>query len=402
MKVVLVNRFFCPDISATSQLLSDLAFHIAGQFEVHVITGRQSYQASGETLGGYEVVRNVHVHRVWTTRFGREWLPGRAVDYATFYLSAFLRMVSLLRRNDVIVALTDPPMVSVPAAVAARLRGAHLVNWLQDVFPETAVALGVRGLAGPLGRVLGRLRDGSLRTAAVNVALSNGMAVTLCGLGVPEDRLQVIHNWADGANLRPLDRNRNPLRSDWGVGPRFVVGYSGNMGRAHELDVVLRAAARLREQKEIVFLFVGEGHQKAGLLAAVHRSGLENVMFQPYQPRELLALSLTAPDCHLVSLKSSLEGLVFPSKLYSSLAAGRPVIFLGAPDAEICRMMRQERRFGLCVGEHDDSALADAILSLHGNPQDCTSMGRNGRCLFEAEFDQPIALAKWGELLSKL
>jgi colanic acid biosynthesis glycosyl transferase WcaI len=141
-RVVFVNRYFYPDESATAQLLSDLAFGLAEHgFDVHVVCSRQLYGAPEAQLPAEEAVRGVVIHRVWTTRFGRRRLLGRALDYVSFYITCAVELLGLLRRRDVVIAKTDPPLISIVAALAARLRGAVLVNWLQDVFPEVASQL---------------------------------------------------------------------------------------------------------------------------------------------------------------------------------------------------------------------------------------------------------------------
>src|SRR5437868_5027237 len=140
-RIVFVNRFFHPDHSATSQMLSDLSFHLAERGRrVEVVTSRQRYDDADAKLPPRETVRGVEVRRIWSTRFGRGFLPGRAVDYATFYISAFLALLRRATRDSTIVALTDPPLISVVAALAAMLRGAKLINWTQDLFPEVAEA----------------------------------------------------------------------------------------------------------------------------------------------------------------------------------------------------------------------------------------------------------------------
>jgi len=151
-KLIFVNRFFFPDHSATSQMVSDLAFALAAAgFDVQVVTSRLRYDDPAAELPGREAIAGVQVHRVRTTRFGRHLLPGRALDYLTFYLSAAWRLFRLLRRGDVVVAKTDPPLISVPVGWVAGLRGARLVNWLQDLFPEVAAALGIRLARGTAG-----------------------------------------------------------------------------------------------------------------------------------------------------------------------------------------------------------------------------------------------------------
>ena len=175
-KIVFINRYFYPDHSATSQLLSDLAFDLAsrGQ-EIHVITGCQLYGDPHAALSAEELIRGVHVHRVPTSRFGRGNLWGRAADYLTFYLGASWRLLRLIGQADIVVAKTDPPMMSVPASWVVKLKRGVLVNWVQDLFPEVATSLDVHGLrfAAPM---LKRLRNHSLRSGRTNVVLGEVMA----------------------------------------------------------------------------------------------------------------------------------------------------------------------------------------------------------------------------------
>src|SRR5437762_3787700 len=146
-RVVFVNRYFHPDHSATSQMASDLAFHLASRgWSTGAITSRQRYDDASAKLAPRESVNGVDVRRVWSTRFGRAFLPGRAIDYATFYCSAFFALLRRAGRGSTIVALTDPPLISVIAALAAMLRGARPVNGTQDLFPEVAEALGMHAL----------------------------------------------------------------------------------------------------------------------------------------------------------------------------------------------------------------------------------------------------------------
>jgi len=228
MKLVFVNRYFHPDISATSQLLSDLAFHLARQGrQVHVVTSRQRYGDAAANLPAIEELEGLTIHRVWTSWFGRAWLPGRAVDYFSFYVFAAFCIARLARRGDLVIAMTDPPLVSFPAALAAGWRGARLVNWLQDVFPEVAERLGLGAVRGPAGALVRWARGYSLRAATLSVVLGDRMRETVARLEPRcSERIAVIHNWADGEALRP-QRRAGPLRAQWEPGdPRA----SGNPG----------------------------------------------------------------------------------------------------------------------------------------------------------------------------
>jgi colanic acid biosynthesis glycosyl transferase WcaI len=400
VKIVFLNRYFYPDHSATSQMLSDLAFHLAtqGQF-VHVITSRQRYDDSGAALPSFELVRGVAVHRVWTSRFGRDRLPGRALDYLTFYLFAAARLVGLLRKGDVVVAKTDPPLISVPTALVGRLRRARLVNWLQDLFPETAERLGLRFAAGPVGACLRWCRNLSLRAAQANVVVGERMRAVVEGFA--PGSTNAIHNWADGSAIRPIAQGANPLRAQWGLDGKFVVGYSGNMGRAHEFGTIIDAAERLRGEPGIVFLFIGDGSERETLEREARARGLTNVLFQPYQLRTALTESLSVADVHLVSLRPELEGLIVPSKFYGIAAAGRSTIFVGAHDGEIARLIAAHG-CGLTVPTGASKTLAEAVRSLRDDPERLAGMGNAARHLFETRFDQRMAMKRWEDVLARV
>ena len=406
MTLIFLNRYFHPDHSATSQMLSDLAFALAADgHKVRVITSRQLYETAGKALPARERIDGVDVTRVWTSRFGRMHLAGRAIDYLSFHLTAAFALWTLARRGDVVIAKTDPPMLSMVAAPVAWMRGAVLVNWLQDIFPEVAEAVGMGG--GRLGLfvfgALRGLRNRSLRSAQMNVALGEHMAERLQKLAIPPDRIRIIANWADGKSIHPAPPEQNRLRRDWARPHDFIVAYSGNLGRAHEIATMLHAIEITQHcvAPRIVWLFVGGGTLMQALQEKVACCAPAPVIFKPYQPQELLAESLSVADVHLVSLRPELEGLIVPSKIYGIQAAGRPAIFIGDPDGEIARQLARTES-GLTVTAGDGAGLAAAIQQLAADPDRCRKLGLNARRAFEREFDKPIAMARWAALLDEV
>lgn len=431
MRVIFLNRYFAPDHSATSQMLSDLAFYLAGAgHEVCVVTSCQRYDDAAAGLPLRERIEGVEVHRVRTTRFGRDKLAGRALDYATFYLAAGWRLWRIARAGDVIVAKTDPPLISVVAAFVAHERRARVVNWVQDVFPEVAEALGVRALSGPQARLLRWLRNRAFRSAAANAVLGERMAEVVARASARGDRtvrespkgtfpsggietfgaqarshksrIRVIPNWADMEAIRPVASAANPLRREWGLADKFVVCYSGNMGRVHEFGTMLDAAQLLSAIAEsIEFLFIGGGAQRVMIEDEVRRKGLSNVQFRPYQERAGLSFSLGVGDVHLVSQRPEVEGYVFPSKLYGILAAGRPVVFVGDPQGEISLLVEREG-LGVAVRQGDAAGLAEQLLHLAGDAPLREAMGTRARALLCERYDKRIAFKAWLELLREL
>lgn len=378
-------------------MLSDLAFFLAERGErVMVIASRQRYDDAAARLPSREDYRGVEIRRVSTSQFGRATLPGRAADLISFYGAAGMSLLHQAGRNDVVVAMTDPPLLSALAVPLAFLTRSKVVNWIQDLYPEIAVELGVPGFKGPLGRALAAIRDASVRRAAMNVAIGGDMAQRLRAIGVPAAGLKVIANWSDDEAVAPIAVSS--LREAWGLTDKVVVAYSGNLGRAHDIETFLGAAERLRERRDIVFLFVGSGHGVSALASELQRRGLTNVQFRPYQPRELLAQSLAVGDIHWLSLKSCLDGLILPSKFYGIAAAGRPIIVVGSRGAELGALVTQND-CGFSVALGDSEGFAQAVATLANDRDRRLLMGQKARGMLNAHFRKVRAVEQWHDVL---
>ncbi|MEO5339271.1 MAG: glycosyltransferase family 4 protein [Magnetococcus sp. MYC-9] len=400
-KIIFLNRFFSPDHAATSQMLADLTTDLVKRgLSVQVIASRLRYDDPRARLPGREVLDGVHVHRVWSSRFGRHFLPGRLIDYLTFHLSAACRLFLLARRDDLVVVLSDPPLLAVSQWPILRLRHARLLTWNHDIFPEVAMLLGVRPFGNPGLRLLRRVRNRTWRQAFRNVVLGQRMAEKLRQEGVPAERICIIHNWSDGQTIRPIAHEKNPLRTEWEVNGRFVVGYSGNLGRAHEMDTILAAARELEHRPEICFLFIGGGVGFNRLQERLKAAPPPNILLKPYQPRCMLPYSLTLPDIHWISLMPELEGLIVPSKVYGILAAGRPTLYVGDRQGEIPALL-QAAGCGCTCAIGDVQAVVRQLIAWADDRQQCQRMGQSARRLFLERFDQPIAMAAWWQLIQE-
>lgn len=402
-RLIFINRFFAPDHSATSQILSDLAFDLADAGrEVHLVTSRQIYDDPKAALPERETINGVDVHRVASTGFGRAALIGRSIDYVSFYRSVRRCLDELVRPGNIVIAKTDPPLMSVVARPVARRNGARLVNWLQDIYPETAVELGVPFMRGPVAASLAALRNVTLREAAATVVVGDLMACKVEALGAPAERVHVIPNWCNDEDIRLVPNADNPLRQEWNLADKFVLGYSGNLGRAHDFETVLGAAERLRDEPRVAFLMIGGGKRYAELSAAVQTRGLAGAFrFLPYQARTLLSYSLGAADVHWVSLDPRLEGLIVPSKFYGIAAASKPIIVIGDPNGELGRLV-QRNACGFAIAPGDSEALAATLRQVLNAPQAVLDTGGRARKMLDAHFTRRQGLARWRQLLNRL
>jgi colanic acid biosynthesis glycosyl transferase WcaI len=216
--------------------------------------------------------------------------------------------------------------------------------------------------------------------------------------GIDARRVRIVPNWADTASVVPMPTIDSATRRRIALDGRFVIGYSGNLGRAHEFETLIGAARLLRTDPRFAFLITGGGAKAEAVRNSVQSLGLDSFFFQSYQPAQLLSDSLAAADAHFVSLLPALEGLIVPSKIYGILAAGRPVVFVGDPGSDLAKLVR-EQRCGVVVAVGDSEGLAAELRALRDDPGRLESMGTRARELALARYTKEHAVADWLALL---
>lgn len=399
MKILTINHFYLPDQAATSRMLADLceALVMMGD-EVAVIAGQAGYVPGQPRRSNYEVIHGVEVFRPWTTDLGKRSFVHRMADYLSFFAGA-IGKAAVQTRPDVILANTSPPLIASGAALVARARGIPLVLWMQDVFPDAVYELGVLPRDGAVAKTLSRIMKATLHECSRVVALSEGMVERIVHQGARRNQIRVVHNWADSRQVQSIPDADNPFRRHHGLENRFVVMYSGNLGFAHDPVPFIHAARELKKTNpEVVFIFIGDGMRRAE--AAELAKDLDNVRFLPYQPSDRLSESLSAADVHLISLRKGLDGFVVPSKLYGSLASGRPVFFLGPETCEVARTIRTHR-VGWSGPPGDAAGLFTALHMAATSPAWCAETGARAREVLLNHYDRPIAMQKWRTVLEE-
>ena len=336
--------------------------------------------------------------RVRSTAFDRSRLLPRAVNYVT-YLIASLGAALRTARPDVVLCMTDPPVIANVALLVARRFRAPLVVVSQDVFPEIAVELRrleSRALVGLLRALISYY----LRRADRVVAIGDTMRRRLEQKGAAAERIRVIPNWVDTEAIRPAQRD-NEWAVELGVADAFLVMHSGNVGHAQNLDALVRATTFLRDLDDVVVTIIGGGAQHAQLVELAERLEADRVRFLGYQPRETLSLSLSAASVHVVGLARGLSGFVVPSRLYGILAAGRPVIVAADADSETAQVV-DEQGCGIVVPPGRPELLAEAIRAAYDGRYDLDEMGRRGREYVLREADRTVAFDRYRKMLREL
>ena len=405
MHICFFNRSYWPDQAATGQLLTELAEDLVARHgcQVSVVAGRaihsiEHHRSGRDPMVGREVRNGVAIYRANGTRFWPGRFAGRAANYLTYFASANVAGLSV-KQPDIVVSLTDPPIVGLAGLWAARRWRARFVFLCEDIFPEVASLL--EDFHSPtVNAALDRINRHLIRQSDAIVVLGDRMRRRLVEeKGADASRIEVIHNWADCEAIVPGERD-NPFSREHGLTDRFVVLHSGNVGMSQELDALVGAAARLGSKEKLVIAIVGDGSRRRQLEADVARLGLNNVRFIPYQPKAMLTESFAAADAFVVSLKAGIEGYIVPSKLYGILAAGRPYIAAVDPSCEAATIAA-EHGCGVLAAPGDPDALAAAIARLYDNPELARAMGERARHA-AWRFDRRVAVSRYFELFTRM
>lgn len=385
LHIAFFNRSFHPDTAATGQLLTELCEGLVREHgcRVSVVTGvplLPAGQAQAATRGGWlsheEAYRGIRILRAHGTRFSKKRFAGRFANYITYFLCACWAGLRL-ERPDVVVALTDPPIIGLAAWAASRRFRVPFVMSYRDIFPEVARLLeDFRSEA--VNCALHQINRFLVRKADRVVALGETMRRRLIdGKGAPPEKTVVIPDWADCSEITPGPKE-NPFSRTHGLADKFVVMHSGNIGLSQGLEILVEAAARLKDLPDLRVVFIGEGAKKADLQRRARELALANILFLPYEPKESLKDSFAAADLFVISLKQGLSGCIVPSKVYGILAAGRPFVAAVEEDCEAALIARQHS-CGLPARVGDSEDLAEKILTLYQDRALAHQLGENAR-----------------------
>ena len=374
-------------------MLTDLAEGLTTRgWTVHVI-------AAGAAPGP---LSGVTIHRTGQgDRHGG--MISRAANYLGFLRDARRILSRLAEPGDVVVLMTDPPLLAACATGIALQRGARVVHWIQDIYPEI-VPQHVGAWAGWPLFPLKWARNRAWRAASLCLPVGDDMRVTVKAQGVAEAQIVVLPNWAPRElDQMPTNDAVTAYRQKQNLPDGFIVGYSGNLGRVHEFRTFLDAAQLMAKPGATtprwIFRLTGSGPQMPAVIAAKAERRLDNILVAPPVPRADLTLSLAACHAHLVTLKPGFEGLVNPSKLAGILAAGRPVLFVGPPHSALAAFIREEK-IGAVFAPGDAAGLAAMIERwATNNGAEAAALGRQARACYQRHFTFASTLDRWETLL---
>jgi len=357
LKILLLNQCFYPDVVSTAQHLTDLATALTARgHEVTVVTSDRGYDDPGMRFPRRERWNGIEIIRIPSLSLGKSSRWRRAFNFGSFLLACSLRLF-VLRRFDLVVALTSPPLISFLAALFVKLNGCRLCFWVMDLNPDEAIAAGWLDERSVTAALLQRMLRYSFKVADRTIVLDRFMKERVAAKLVDPARIAIIPPWSHDDQVGYSQAGREAFRQKHDLSDKFVVMYSGNHSPCHPLDTLLDAARALTARSEIVFCFVGGGSEQV----KVREAGLSNVKCLPYQPLNELSGSLSAADLHVVVMGEKFVGIVHPCKVYNILSVGAPVLYIGPEPSHVTDVASRQGKFFL-TRHGDAEGVVAAIL----------------------------------------
>lgn len=409
-QVTILTEYFAPEEASTAQLVTDLATGLRNQFAVSVVTALPSYHADDRSISvpKRDTQDGVDIRRVRATRFAKDRLPLRLLNWITFTVLGTLELLVHRHDDDVRVVLSNPPILPLAPWFAKRIQGIPYVYVIYDVYPEMPIELGYVEEGSLAARFSHRLTRTFYRDADRVVVLGDSMERHLTekledDSGFNPEKIEVIPNWEDPEFIEPMDKAENDFAQEHETVELFTLVYSGNIGRFHELETAIDAMEILEERgrDDIQLMVIGEGARKPGLQEYVEKREIDNVHFLPFQPLERLPESLTCGDASLVGIKPEMEGLCVSSKLYSSLAAGRPVLSIVGEDDEVGRVVRKHD-CGAWIEPGDAASAAEVLEAWADDSNRTAELGENARTALMENYSEDQAISSYADTLSSL
>ncbi len=388
MRITFINQFYVPDMAPTGHLLASLAEHRAelGD-EVQVVTSAGGYVERGGDASDHRRP-NLRVRRMWTPKLGKSRHLFRLIDYASFYLATAFTML-FARRQDVVVALTTPPLIGLTAALHKLLHPrCRFILWNMDCYPDVLEAAGVVTKGGIASRLLRWLTRLEFRAVDHLVTLDSAMSQLLISQYAPPQRdlpVTVIPNW-ERADLFPPD----PPPAEWegaqalGLKDRLVVLYLGNTGYGHRFDTAIDAARQMRDEP-VTFLFIGGGKRWTELEAAKKEFALENLILHGYVAKEATPAVMQLASCALITLHDWSLGIMSPSKLHANLAMGLPAIYVGPPGSNVDEAVSRHD-CGVSLRHGDVAGMVEFLRQRLQSPSSLADLKKNARRAFEEHY----------------
>lgn len=407
MKLVYLVQYFSPEKASGLQLVEDLLEGFsAHDWKTDVFTPTPTRGVTDEQRKEYARKRvevkydgRLTIHRMHLYREGKGFV-GRAIRYLLFSIECFWKAATV--PADFIFTGSGPPTQGVVVGLAKKVSGKKVIYNLQDIFPDSLVTSGICGENSFLMKIGHAMENFTYRNADHIITITDDMKINIMKKGVPEDKISVVRNWIDTDKVKHISREDNLLFDELKLPrDRFYVVYAGNLGKVQGVDVILKTASLMKNYKDIKFVIFGNGSEEENLKKIVKDKHLDNVLILPLQPIERVSEVYSMADVSIISCTPGTGGSGMPSKTWTIMAAGVPIIASFDMPSEMERII-EEAECGFCTRAGDENELTEKIIQIFGDSRLKKCLGQNARRYVEKNVSKAEAVEKYIKSIERL
>lgn len=398
-----VSELYAPDDAATAHLLTQIAEHAADSQSVCVLCAQPTYTQRGKKAPTQENLNGVEVTRCWSTTFSKDNLVLRVVNMVTIVASFFLNMLFRFRSGDVVLVVTNPPPLPFATQVASWLRGARTCLLIHDIYPDVLVPTGITTKNSLPYRIIDFFNCWLFRRVHRIIAIGRDMKQRVVAKSADfEPKIEVIPNWYD-ESFQPVPREENQLLRELPFREKFIVQYSGNIGRTHGLSIIAEAAEILQAKgiTEVHWMVCGWGGGKPAFEEQCKSLALANLSIHEPFPRDRIADLIGVASVSLISFIPGMSGISVPSRMYNILAAGCPIIGVTDSDSELALTINDDQ-LGWVSPPNCGQSLAKLVESIYDDQSSLPEIRRRCRSTALSKFNREQSLDAYVQIVGSV
>jgi colanic acid biosynthesis glycosyl transferase WcaI len=397
-----ISELYYPELTSTGYFLTGITGELAGTCSVSVLCSQPGYRQRGVRAPAHELLNGVNVHRCWSTTLDKNRLGYRIINLLTISGALFVTALLHVRRGDIVISVTNPPLLPYLAAVACKMRGARFVLLVHDVYPEVLTRLNILRADSFAARMLNRASRWLYREAERIVVLGRDMRdLVQSKLDHEPRRVVLIPNWGDTDSIHPMPFTENRLLKSMDLTGKFVVQYCGNIGRTHGIEDILETVEILSNHQSIHFLLIGWGAKTKWAVQRQVERDLRNLsILDPLSSKDLCE-GLNACNVSIISLTRGMSGISVPSRMYNVLASGKPILAVCDADAELASVVREEG-VGWVIPPARPDAIASCLLEAQASPGLLFEMGRRARLAAQSKYTKQKVVQQYKTVIEGL
>ncbi len=402
--VFILTELYYPEDTSTGYYLTKITEFLSQNQTVKVVTAPATIDfIPMPNYPSYEQRNSVKIWRCWGTKFNKNYFWGRAINELSRSFFIFLKACQLCQKDDLVIVITNPPVLPFFALLLKRLKKIKLVVLIHDLYPEVLVATDLLTPHSPITKLGQRMNQLLFKNATQIITIGRDMAQRIYHYleYQHKEKIAIIPHWADLDLISPQFKESNLLLESLKLSDKFIILYSGNMGRTHPLEDIIDVAKKLNNDPSIHFIIAGKGHKRSFVEQQILHHQLTNVtLLNPY-PRSQLNILLNACDIAIVGLIRGMTGVSVPSRIYNHLASGKPILAIAESSTEIAQIIREDS-VGWVVSPANITELLYRIKWVEAHPKKCLQKGYQAVKIAQEKYSFATVIDNYQKLLSQL